>query len=136
MHILLTNVKNNNTNYTEILYLEMRDIMKKIIVIPSFIVAALVLVVALKGVDKLTLDNTKAIVSYESTTDEIQEPLYILKEYNDSLAVFKPNYETPMRVIDSVIVSTLNDYDQLLLKSGIEVNSESELQSLIEDYDS
>ena len=41
-----------------------------------------------------------------------------------------------MRVIDSVIVSTLNDYDQLLLKSGIEVNSESELQSLIEDYDS
>ena len=110
--------------------------MKKLIIIPASIIALLVLIVAIKGIDSASVEKTKAITSSESKLDENENILYIVKEYNDSLGVFKPNYETPTRVVDSVIVSTLNEYDQLLLKNGIEVHSEEELHSLIEDYDS
>ena len=109
--------------------------MKKFIIIPAFILSLLVLIVAVKSIDNASLEKTHAKEKTESNTENLSV-IYVLKEYNDTLGVFKPNYETPERIIDTVIVSTLNEYDQLLLKNGIEVHSEEELQSLIEDYDS
>lgn len=109
--------------------------MKKFIIIPAFILSLLVLIVAVKSIDNASVEKTRVVSPLESSTEDLSV-IYVLKEYDDSLGVFKPNYETPERIIDTVIVSTLNEYDQLLLKNGIEVHSEEELQSLIEDYDS
>lgn len=109
--------------------------MKKILIIPCAILSLLVLIVAVKSIDNASVEKTRA-ATYSETQSEEMDVIYIVKEYNDALGIFKPNYETPTRVIDTIIVSTLNEYDQLLLENGIEVHSEEELLSLIEDYDS
>lgn len=63
------------------------------------------------------------------------EQHYILKEYNEKIAVFKVGEEEPAEVL-SIYVSTLPVQDQMKLISGIEITSDAALRNILEDYES
>jgi len=104
-----------------------------IIVVIVVIIIAILSGPSIKSSEELPLlkNNVNMNVSEPTLT-----PMYILKEYNDRVAIFLGNSDTPNEVLDNVRVSSLPDYDRQILKSGIPVYSEDELQSLIEDLES
>ncbi len=61
---------------------------------------------------------------------------YTVKEYEGRIAVFKSNSENPIKIIDGIYVRDLPSFDRELLQSGINVDSDAELNQLLEDYDS
>lgn len=63
------------------------------------------------------------------------ETTYILREYEGKLAMFRDYSDMPGRVYD-FDVSLLTDYDRELLKQGIALPSERELERLLEDLTS
>lgn len=68
---------------------------------------------------------------------EVQKNVgYTLKEYDGKIGIFRGDSDTPYTFVDDVEISYLNEYDRELLKVGIEVSTESELKSLIEDLTS
>ncbi len=71
--------------------------------------------------------------SKEETTTNIS--YYIVSEYNGQIAVFINDDKTPVKIYDSY-VSTLPQKDQVTLKEGIKVETQEELQLIIEDYTS
>jgi len=60
---------------------------------------------------------------------------YILREYENNLAVFRGDSENPYKIV-SVNLNLLSEYDREMLREGIEVDSESEINRLIEDLTS
>lgn len=58
---------------------------------------------------------------------------YILKEYNDTVALYKN--KKIVAVYDGVVVSALPYSDRLRLSEGITVESPDAAQSIMEDYD-
>lgn len=56
-----------------------------------------------------------------------------IKEYEGSLAVFKSGNPVPIR-ITSTTIDDLPNTDQELLKKGIEVSCEEDVNILLEDY--
>jgi hypothetical protein len=60
---------------------------------------------------------------------------YVLKIYGDRVGVFRGTADVPYTYLD-IDTSYLSDYDLGLLTSGIEVSTDAELQSLIEDLTS
>ena len=62
-------------------------------------------------------------------------PVYVLKEYQGKVSVYKYNHEEPYAVTD-IVVDTLPPYDQETLIKGINVYSEEQLTRLLEDFDS
>lgn len=72
--------------------------------------------------------------SVENSVVETQEEIgYMLKEYNGELAVFRGNSETPFRLL-GISASVMSECDRSQLKDGIFVQTESELNRLIEDF--
>ena len=107
--------------------------MKKVFIIPAAIFAVLFIISAIR----LSYPaKTQGNVEISSVSVARTAPMYILKEHNGALAVFAPNSATPVREIPNIALNTLPEYDRKLLKTGIKVYSEKELQRLIEDYDS
>lgn len=60
---------------------------------------------------------------------------YLLREYEQRLAVFRPGEDDPMQILP-VYAATLPYADRLRLQQGISVESEEALQQLIEDLTS
>lgn len=58
---------------------------------------------------------------------------YCVKEYKGNIAVFEQSKEKPFK-ITNIAVDELPTEDQKLLKKGIEVSGQEELNNLIEDY--
>lgn len=69
------------------------------------------------------------------TAESLESTSFIIKEYNGKLGIFRGDSKSPYKVLDCSF-SLLSDYDKQQLKEGIEVETESELNSLIEDYTS
>lgn len=109
--------------------------MKKLFIIPAAIFAVVFIISAFR---LNYTDNSKSRNTPQGVTQskESQEPKYILKEYNGGIAVFTPNEDKPKKQYKEVMVKSLPEYDRKLLKTGIKVYSDAELQRLIEDYDS
>lgn len=63
------------------------------------------------------------------------QELYTVRTYNGKIGIFKNEENSPFEIID-VEVSSLPQTDQLLLSTGIQTKSDSELQQIIEDYES
>lgn len=84
-----------------------------------------------------TYNNVNSITENDiNTTIPIQERSgYMLKIYNNKVGIFRTPSKTPYTYLD-IDISYLNDYDRKLLLNGIEVSSEQELKSLIEDFTS
>ncbi len=60
---------------------------------------------------------------------------YVLGVSNGKISVFAPNETEPLEILD-VYVSTLPEYDQLELKSGLKIKDEEELKRRLEDFES
>lgn len=106
--------------------------MKKVFIVPAAIFAVLFIVSAIR----LSYPVNTQEKTPTSKISSSKEVMYILKEYNGILAVFTPNSDTPQKKLPDVMIASLPEYDKLLLKTGIKVYSDKELQRLIEDYDS
>ncbi|MEG0691709.1 MAG: hypothetical protein RR444_01350 [Oscillospiraceae bacterium] len=61
--------------------------------------------------------------------------MYVLKEHEQKIGVYKANETSPFMTID-VYVKTLPSVDQQELKSGIMIQNEDKLKTIIEDYES
>lgn len=78
--------------------------------------------------EKISARTTNEPVSLESVG-------YILREYENNLAIFRGESESPYKII-RVNLNLLSDYDREMLCEGIEADSESEINRIIEDLTS
>jgi hypothetical protein len=69
-----------------------------------------------------------------AASDSPHETLYTLKEHEGKLALFVDGSSVPSQIFDTP-TELLPEYDREMLKDGIVVNNETDLQKLIEDYD-
>lgn len=60
---------------------------------------------------------------------------YIVKQYNNRIAIFVSGNNEPLEILDSPFVRDLPEYDQQLLLKGIIVKTNEELLKVLEDYD-
>ena len=77
--------------------------------------------------------STEEEAKPQSSTAQSEFKVYKVKNYNGNVAVFSSESYDPISVT-SVAVEELPPVDQELLKKGIEVSSEEELITLLEDY--
>ena len=103
-----------------------------------FIVSIIVMILSFVSDD--SYKSSKADASQDSIIKDVEtqdssqnQNIYILKEYDGKLAVFRENQSKPYQVFN-VYVKTLPAFDQGQLKQGIHVDGDDELSSLIEDY--
>lgn len=82
-------------------------------------------------------DNKTDITSDVITVSETSKlpPKYILKQTGEIIGLFSPGEDIPERLID-IKVSSLPEADRKLLAKGIEINSDSQLHSILEDLGS
>jgi hypothetical protein len=81
-------------------------------------------------------ENANAEVMISETPETTDESIgYILKEYEGKLALFRENSTKPYKKLE-VDISTLTDLDKELVRQGIVVKTEKELNALLEDYTS
>ncbi|MDD4715816.1 MAG: hypothetical protein PHT34_04635 [Oscillospiraceae bacterium] len=64
---------------------------------------------------------------------EAAKALYVVKEYQGQICVFSPGENLP-ELTTGIPADTLRAGDRLLLKKGIQVDSQEALASLLEDY--
>ncbi len=69
-----------------------------------------------------------------SSVQETAETVFILKEYNEKIAIFEKGNTKPKKVID-VYINDLPQRDITRLKAGIKTNSFSSALSIAEDYE-
>lgn len=67
-------------------------------------------------------------------TVTIDRVKYIMREYNGKLAIF--NDDGTVYKTYEINVELLPEYDQKLLKDGIQITGEEELRARVEDYTS
>lgn len=70
----------------------------------------------------------------KDATEDSGEVLFIVREYEEKIGIFDRNGKL-LRIID-IYTKTLPKTDRALLREGIELRSQAELDSLIEDYSS
>lgn len=87
---------------------------------------------------KHTNENIQINASVYSTQDSSQEANsnkgYIVKKYNNQVAIFKEGEETPFEILD-ININSLPETDQKALEAGISIKDADKLRKLIEDYD-
>ncbi|MEG2286115.1 MAG: hypothetical protein RSB90_11175 [Eubacterium sp.] len=74
----------------------------------------------------ITIDNIN--------NDVPKAPIYVLKEFNNKIGVYRYGKTSPERSID-VFTDSLPQKDRDELKDGVLIYSDTELQRLIEDFD-
>ena len=79
-----------------------------------------------------SLRQQKIEAKSANSVKELEKAACIVREYNGKLGVFRGDSSTPYRIIDCNI-SLLSDYDRELLAEGIEMRSDEELSTFIED---
>ena len=75
--------------------------------------------------------NSTASSKFETETPN-NSLSYIVKDFNGNIAVFEENSNTPFKVTE-VCTNTMPKVDQERLMEGIVVNSQVELNTLLED---
>lgn len=82
----------------------------------------------------LTLTVLVVITSFISVlANENERNTVILREYNNSAALFRG--KEIIKTYDEIVISVLPESDRKLLEMGIVIESEEQLNSIIEDYD-
>lgn len=76
------------------------------------------------------IKETEKASSVKQTTENV----FILKEYNEKIAIFENGDTTPKKILD-VYLNDLPQRDITRLKSGIKTNSFSSALSIAEDYE-
>mgnify|MGYP004492632333 CR=1 FL=1 len=91
-----------------------------------------VLLCVLVSVVAIPIINHKSNASNNNAETPSNSLSYIIKDFNGNIAVFEDNSDTPFKVTE-VCTNTLPKLDQERLKEGIVVNSQVELNTLLED---
>lgn len=83
---------------------------------------------------------TLALIAAETDTANHGEPQpqvsgYTVKEHDGKIAVFQNGSNDPIKILDGPYVRDLPTFDRELLENGITVETETELNALLEDYD-
>lgn len=123
--------------------------MKKIFMFITTTLGLFLIIVALfwmlspKNGQEITLNEEPSAINSQETSHVLakkeekekikKSALYCIKEYKGNIAVFEESKEKPFR-ITTIAVDELPAEDQKLLKQGIEVSGQEELNNLIEDY--
>lgn len=102
--------------------------MNKRAVILSAVVAAAVLISGIMISLALMGGQSKAQAAGETAVYQ-----YVLKTYNNQIAVYEKGGETPIRIL-KVPVNTLPYLEQSALENGVQVKNDEELRKMIEDY--
>lgn len=71
----------------------------------------------------------------ETPASEPQQTAYTIREYQGHIGVFQGQDPAPIQEVD-VLVETLPPSDRALLAKGIQADTETQLRSLLEDYES
>ncbi|MDD4699789.1 MAG: hypothetical protein PHV07_05965 [Oscillospiraceae bacterium] len=83
-------------------------------------------------------------INYNKTAEKIsrsgaivsQTALYIVKDSNGKIAIYKYGEQNPVQVLEDPYIDNLPEIDQQRLSEGIDVFTEDELSTLIEDLSS
>ena len=84
----------------------------------------------------VSTEEVYIVVGYaspESTAND-REVCFVAKEYEEKIGIFNTSGKL-LKVID-IYTKTLPKADRILLREGIELHSDAELEALIEDYSS
>lgn len=98
------------------------------------ILIALILV-SLAAFAPMYLQNTVNTASDLTEEQQIPEPMYTIRVYNNMLAVCRGTSSTPYQVTD-IHISSLREYDQKLMEQGFPLYSQKDLTMFLEDYGS
>lgn len=71
--------------------------------------------------------------SSSSAPPESEKPMYLVGEFEGSVAFFRFGEKEPQQVLETPL-SMLPEQDRRLLREGIPVMTEEELASVLEDY--
>lgn len=85
-------------------------------------------------IDEISVKNNNIYIpTFEENKEEIEpeETKFLLKSFNDILAVYKNN---DLQYTVNIKTATLTQNDKKLLSKGIEASSEKELNDLISSY--
>ena len=85
-------------------------------------------------IDEINVKNNNIYIpTFEENKNdiEIEETKYLLKKFNDILAVYKNN---DLQYTIDIKIETLPENDKKLLSKGIEASSEKELNDIISSY--
>ena len=116
--------------------------MKKLLIITGTILLLCIIITSQTNTAEIKADpliteniseQTSHVASQDNQPENSNENFYILKEYNDYVAVFHGNEEKPLYV-SKTLVKDLPKADKLLLKCGIRANDKKALTRLVEDY--
>lgn len=105
--------------------------MKKPFLITSVSILAIAIIATVKIAPESEISVTKRIA-----TENRESYVYTVRENGGKIAVYEKDNPTPLYYLEDVVVKTLPEYDRVLLKSGIKVKNDKELQKVLEDYDS
>lgn len=116
--------------------------MKKLIIITGIILFICIIITSQTNspeikADPLITENinneTLTLTSKDKSSYDNDESYYILKEYNNYVAVFHSNEDMPLYV-SKTLVKDLPEADKLMLENGIRAKDKKILTRLIEDY--
>lgn len=129
---ILTKISNNIINYIPKLVIKGVNSMKtKSYRILLFSIIMLVIILTFAGV-MIFLKERPALPGTSVSENEF---MYLVKEYNHKVGVFKYGQTSPVLTLD-VYVETLPKKDQTTLETGIKVYDSTQLERLIEDLES
>lgn len=102
--------------------------MKKLIIgtISFVVVCVIISVFIIPAIPTSTDIKAESIPKKYSTT-------YLVKNFENKIAVFEENATEPFRVTN-VMIDSLPEADRELLNKGIKANNQKELSSILEDY--
>jgi len=105
-----------------------------------FLFLSIIFTACIISISLILLTNSicKSKTMAQNTTQNISNAeknyIYLIREYEGKIGVFTPNSNTPIKIIETN-PNILPEYDQKMLKEGIYLYNETELQQLIEDFD-
>lgn len=89
------------------------------------------LVLTVTGNDGIVAGASSGASSAQQAT--LDEDIYIVKEYDGKVAVFRQGENTPLNTTTQMVVD-LPDRDRKTLKEGVQVTGKEKLRKLMEDY--
>lgn len=98
-------------------------------IISSYCFVLLCVLVSVVAIPILNKNSTASNIESETPNTSLS---YIVKDFNGNIAVFEENAEKPFKVTE-VCTNTLPKVDQERLLEGIVVNTQIELNTLLED---
>lgn len=93
----------------------------------------LVCIVTVAAASSLTPNGVPTLTDEAAQKSVEDAYLYILKEYNGQIGIFKAGEETPFKTVE-IDLSDLPQGDAEMLKKGIRLYDEQSLQKAVEDY--